>query len=419
MAPHRVRSSATLPFARLYPAFAAGYLLSYLFRSVNAVISPELTRELELMPASLGLLTSAYFIAFAAVQIPAGMLLDRYGPRRVEPVLLAVAATGALLFAIAEDVPGLVVARALIGAGCAACLMSPLKWIVTEYPVTRQPSLSGWIMVAGVVGALIATTPLELALRYASWRTIFATLAATTYAVAAWIWLNIPDTPKHAHAAGFAKQWAGVKGVFMHARFWWIAPLGGGVMGGFMAIQGLWAVPWLIEVNGYDRATAARHLLVAGVTMLAGYLVIGICATRLARRGIYARHLFAGGFTGSAVALAAISAGLPGTYLWWAIYGFGASVNVLCFTVLNDGFERELAGRANTAVNLIMFGSSFAVQWGIGLVADGARAVLGLDAAHGLELAFALLVAMNVAALAWFAAGWRRERARPLAAGKA
>src|SRR5512144_1697720 len=112
-----------LPFARLYFAFASGYLLSYLFRSVNAVISPELTRDLALMPASLGLLTSAYFVAFAAVQLPAGMLLDRYGPRRVEPVLLAVAATGALLFALADGVPGLVAARALIGAGCAACLM--------------------------------------------------------------------------------------------------------------------------------------------------------------------------------------------------------------------------------------------------------------------------------------------------------
>src|SRR5262247_490090 len=108
-------SSFAAPFARLYPAFAAGFVLSFFFRSVNAVISPELTRELALQPASLGLLTSAYFMAFAAVQIPAGMLLDRYGPRRVEPVLLAIAGTGALAFAVADGVPGLAIARALIG----------------------------------------------------------------------------------------------------------------------------------------------------------------------------------------------------------------------------------------------------------------------------------------------------------------
>ena len=74
-----------MPFLRLYPAFAAGYLLSYFYRNVNAVISPDLTRELSLSPGALGLLTAVYFVAFAAMQIPAGMLLDRYGPRRVEP----------------------------------------------------------------------------------------------------------------------------------------------------------------------------------------------------------------------------------------------------------------------------------------------------------------------------------------------
>src|ERR1700740_3041246 len=76
-------------FVPLYLAFASGYLLSYLYRTVNAVISPELSAALSVSASSLGLLTSAYFIAFAAMQLPAGMLLDRYGPRRVEPILLA------------------------------------------------------------------------------------------------------------------------------------------------------------------------------------------------------------------------------------------------------------------------------------------------------------------------------------------
>jgi hypothetical protein len=189
-------------------------------------------------------------------------------------------------------------------------------------------------------------------------------------------------------------------------------------MGAFMAVQGLWAVPWLMEVNGYDRAGAARHLLVMGVTILAGYLLIGLFAIRLVHRGIRAQHLFAAGFSLNAAAFAAIFAGLPGTYLWWALYGFGAAVNVLSFTVLNDGFANELAGRANTAVNLVMFSGSFAAQWGIGLVIDAARAGLGYDTAGGLKLAFAIVLAMDIAALAWFAWGWRSHQLRPLAAGR-
>lgn len=402
-----------MPFLRLYFAFASGYLLSYLFRSVNAVISPELTQQLGLTPASLGLLTSAYFVAFAAMQIPAGMLLDRYGPRRVEPVLLVLAGTGALAFAYADGEAGLLAARALIGLGVAVCLMAPLKAIATWYPVERQASLSGWLMVAGGAGALAATAPLEFALRYASWRAIFVGLAVATYAVAVWIWLRVPDTPKPVHTTGFAAQWAGVRKVFAHPRFWWIAPLGGLGMGAFMAIQGLWSVPWLMEVNGYDRAGAARHLLVMGVTVLAGYVFIGMFATRLARRGMHARHLFAAGFALNTLALAAIAAQVPGTYLWWGLYGLGAAVNVLSFTVLNDGFARELAGRANTAVNLIMFSGSFVTQWGIGLVVDAARAGLGADTAAGLKLAFAIVIALYAATYAWFVYGWKRHAPHP------
>jgi hypothetical protein len=174
-------------------------------------------------------------------------------------------------------------------------------------------------------------------------------------------------------------------------------------------VQGLWSVPWLMEVEGYTRAIAARHLFVMGAVMLAGYFLVGLFATRLARRGIHARHLFAAGYALNLLALMAIVAQLPGTYLWWALYGLGATVNVLTFTVLNDGSSPEVAGRANTAANLIMFVSSFAAQWGIGVLVDLSRAALGYDSAAGLRLAFGVAIALYVAAFAWFARGWRRH----------
>jgi MFS family permease len=395
-------------FGPLYVAFAAGYLLSYLFRTVNAVISPELTRDLALEPGSLGLLTSAYFVAFAAMQIPVGMLLDRYGPRRVEPVLLAVAALGALAFALADGLPALTVGRAIIGAGVSACLMAPLKGIAMWYPPERHASYAGWVMVAGGVGALVATIPVEMALRVATWREIFVALAALTLAVAVWMWLRVPDTPKPSHATGFAAQWAGVTQVFRHPRFWWIAPLGGFAMGAFMAIQGLWAVPWMMEVEGMTRAAAAGHLLVMGVAILAGYLVLGVFGTRLNRRGIRPRHLFAAGFGLNVAAMALIVLRAPAGAVWWTLYGLGAAVNVLAFAVLNEGFPRELVGRANTAVNLVMFAGSFAAQWGIGVVVDLLRAWHGFDTATGLRYAFACVLALELCTIVWFALGWKR-----------
>jgi len=398
-------------FRYVYSAFAAAYLLSYLFRTANAVISPELSRELALNPSALGLLTSVYFLAFAAMQLPVGMLLDRYGPRRVEPVLLVFASLGSFLFAAAETILGLTLARALIGLGVCACLMAPLKAIATWYPAEKQASLSGWIMVAGATGILAATAPLEFALRYTSWRIVFVALGFCTLAAAVAIWWRVPDIPKPQGSVGLAAQWSGVRSVFRHPRFWWIAPLAAVGMGSFMAVQGLWAVPWLLEVEGDTRPGAAQHLLAMSIVIIALYVALGFMGTRLARRGVHARHLFACGFTVNTLALSAIILRVPGSYVWWSLYGLGASVNVLAFAVLTEGFGRELAGRTNTALNLLMFASSFLAQWGIGVIVDATRVAFALDAAGGLRAAFALILVLLIASNAWFVWGWRQHAA--------
>jgi MFS family permease len=406
----RVAAAGAPYFPRLYVGFATAYLLSYVYRTVNALISPDLSTELGISASSLGLLTSAYFLAFAAMQVPAGMLLDRYGPRRVEPALLAIAGFGALGFAASGSLTGLAVSRALVGAGVAVCLMAPLKAIATWYSRERQASLSGWMMVAGGAGALLATEPLAAALTVLSWRSVFVVLAIATFAAGTLILFLVPDVPRQAVTSGWREQWRGTQSVFRNARFWWISPLAATVTGSFMAIQGLWSVPWLTEVDGLTREVAARHLLVMGLAILGAYFGMGVYATRLARRGIGARHLFAAGFTLSILALALIvSRAVAFTYLSWTLYGLGSAVNVLAFTVLSEGFPRELTARANTALNLLMFGGSFAAQWGIGVLVDVARRVLGVDTAGGLRIAFAVVLFADIVALAWFALRWARH----------
>ncbi len=397
-------------FLPLYACFAAAYVLSYTYRTVNAVISPDLTAELGISASSLGLVTSVYFVAFASMQVPCGILLDRYGPRRVEPALLVVAALGAAAFAAANTLPGLTAARALIGAGVAVCLMAPLKAIATWYPRERQPSLGGWMMFAGGVGALLSTTPLAAALNVMSWREIFVVLAAATLAAAIAIAWVVPDTPHEMRAAAAQGAWRGVKLVYRHPRLWWIAPITGLGNGSLMAIQGLWSVPWMIEVNGYTRAEAADHLLAMGLTTLAGYAFVAMASTRLARRGIAPRHLVIAGY-GLQVAMLAliVTSVVPFTYLLWALYGLTAAVNILGYLLLTEGFARDLAGRASTAINLVMFSTTFAVQWGIGAVADAMRIGFGLNLAGGLRVAFALVLAAEALAYLWFALQWRRH----------
>ena len=163
---------------RLFLPFGLGYFLSYLYRTVNAVIAPNLVQDIGLDPANLGLLTASYFLSFAAFQLPLGVLLDRYGPRRVEAVLLLFAAAGAFIFAWAESLTGLIVGRALIGFGVSACLMAAFKAFTIWLPPERLPLANGIQMISGGIGALAATTPVEMALQLTDWRGVFGTEGA-------------------------------------------------------------------------------------------------------------------------------------------------------------------------------------------------------------------------------------------------
>src|SRR6185503_389116 len=156
--------------------FAAGYFLSFFFRNVNAVISKDLAREFSLSPSELGLLTSTYLLAFAAFQLPLGVLLDRFGPRRVLACLYSIAGVGALLFGLAQDFATLSLGRALIGLGVSGGLMGAIKAFTLWFPLSRLATLNGIYLAAGGIGGLAATAPAEALLGPLGWRALFHVL---------------------------------------------------------------------------------------------------------------------------------------------------------------------------------------------------------------------------------------------------
>jgi len=394
--------------ARLLLPFAGAYFLSYFYRTANAVVGPILVQEFSLSAGAVGLLTGAYFLAFALAQVPLGMLLDRFGARRVEPALLLVAAAGALAFSAGGSLAGLAAGRALIGLGVSSCLMGALHSFSRSFPAERLASLTGWIMTSGGLGALAASAPLEAALRVASWRQVFAALAAATVAASIWIFRRAPDQPGAGGAQGLAQQWAGVAAVFGSARFWRIVPLGVAVIGGFMAVQGLWSGSWLLHVSGLSRAAAADHLTAMNLATLVSYAAIGISATPLARRGVLPVHLVGAGVALALAALLAIVAeATPHTLPLWIALGAFSSFGTLAYPVAAQGFAPALAGRASTALNLLVFVGAFGIQWGLGVAIDALRAGgLGDAAAH--RAAFGGLLGAQVLAYAWFAVSGRR-----------
>ena len=388
-------------WARVFLPFAAGYFLSYLLRTVNAVIAPGLSRELSLSAADLGLLTSAYLLAFAAFQIPLGLLLDRYGPRKVEAGLLLLAAAGTLLFAFGTSLAQLTVARGLIGLGVSSCLMAAFKGFAQNFPPERQASLTGAIMASGGLGAVSASLPLEMALPLIGWRGVFQGLTFLLVLVAAWLFFSVPQRDVGVARESLAAQLKEVAGILAHRTFWRYAPPMTLVTGGFMAVQGLWAVPWLMNVNGLSRHQAAEVLFALNLAMLVSHLGIAAFATRLARAGIRPAALLVGGYGLALAVQAAMVAGLEPAALLWFVYGLGVSGGSLSYAQLSGHFAPSLSGRVTTTLNLLLFIGAFVLQWGLGVLIDG-LILSGFTETVAYRSTFAAMLVVQVAAYAWF-----------------
>ena len=385
---------------RLVPAYAAGYFLSYGLRSVNAVIAPELIRDLGITSADMGLLTSAYFLAFGLFQLPLGLLLDRFGPRRVEAALLLLAAAGCALFGAGQTLTTLVLARALIGLGVSSCLMASFKAFSQWFPVERLPSLTATIMVAGGLGALSASVPVEAALPLLGWRGMFYLFAALLVASAGFL-MTVPDRTALAHSEPLGQQVRTLLGIFGKRVFWRFAPQGCLSSGGFMAVQGLWAVPWLMEVNGAARADAAGVLFLLGLAMLSGFVFVATCSRWLARNGVAPMTLLTLGIGIGLLVEAAIIADLARPAWLWPMLGLSFSLSNVAYSQLSAEFPVELSGRVNTALNLMVFVGAFGLQWGIGALVDGLT-VGGVARTQAFRITFSVLLVLQALAFGWF-----------------
>ena len=391
---------------RLFLPFAAGYFLSYLLRNVNAVIAPELTRELGVSAADLGLLTSAYLLAFSAFQLPLGVLLDRYGPRRVEAALLLIAAAGSAWFAVGASLTELALARAAIGLGVSACLMAAFKAFSVWYPVERLPALNAAVMVAGGLGALAATTPLAWAVPVFGWRGLFLVLAGLTVLAALAIF-STPEKPASAAGSTLAGQLRELLGVLRSPAFWRYPPMTATALGGFVALQGLWAVPWLMDVGGQTREVAAFHMLLTTLAMVAGFLATALFIGPLRRRGFPPSRVMAIGNALALLVMLALWQDIGSSHLLWSVLGMTFAVGNVAYAEITSRFGPALAGRVNAALNLCTFVGAFVIQWGYGVMVDGLGAA-GWTLAESHRAAFGTLLALQAAGFGWYL--WQRPR---------
>ena len=389
---------------RIFAPFAAGYFLSYLFRVVNTIIASDLSGDLALDANQLGMLTSVYLIAFAATQLPLGILLDKYGPRQTEAILLLFAAAGAAIFASAETSTGLLVGRALIGFGVSACLMASFKAFVQWFPMERLPMVNGFLLAAGGFGALTAATPVEFALQFTDWRGVFWALAVLTFLVAVAVFFVVPDKPIAQTGTTLKQHIAGIGEVFKSRTFWSIAPWAVASQATAGAVLGLWSGPWLRDVANVGRDDVATTLSLVAVGLILGFTLIGSIAEWLRPMGVKPISVGIAGMTiYMFIQLALVLEFTEYSKPLWAAYAFFSTSGVITYAVLSQSFRIELAGRVNTGLNLLVFVMAFVMQWGVGyiinLYVSDRPDQYNTD---GFQMAFSILIAAQFIAMLWY-----------------
>ncbi|HEY7803180.1 MAG TPA: MFS transporter [Orrella sp.] len=394
---------------RIFLSFVSGYFLSYALRSVNATIAPLLDADLGLGPGSLGWLSSAYFLSFASVQWYLGTWLDRFGARRTESALLGTAALGSVIMAASDTLVGLSIGRILIGLGVAACLMAPYSYYRRVFAPQKQAQLAMWMLIGGTTGALVSTQPALMLAEWLGWREIFVLTAGLLALSALAIFLLIPDhdlaVTRAARAA--TNTTAGAKPprlfeLLRHPTMVRIIPTTIFFSGGFVALQSLWVGPWMTTVLGMSTNETGQALLYFNAALLVAYLIMSLISPQLEKAGVaLARQTTAGFFWFIGCMVLILAWQTPSAWLAWIALAPGIPAVILIQTQTALMFPKAIAGRVLTAFNLVMFSGAFAVQWGVGLLAD-LFVWIGSSSYEALWQAFVVLLVLQILSLWWF-----------------
>ncbi|MES2296518.1 MAG: MFS transporter [Pseudomonadota bacterium] len=406
MDPSSPRLSGMAVLLTVFLPFALGHYLSALLRNVNAVLAPKLVGALGLSAGQLGVLTSAYFFTFALVQLPVGIALDRFGPRRVQVVLLLVAAGGALLFARGHGFAQLVAARAIIGVGLGGCFMSAVKATSTWIAPAKLPSVHGYMIAVGGLGAASATLPVRLALQFTDWRGVFGALAAMAACVALLIWLVAPRAEPRACAPVAAHA---LRSVYRDPSFRRTIGLLLVPHTVFFGVQGLWIGRWLADVAHFSDAAVAYLLYLSMAGVIFGAIAVGMITEWAGRRGIAALEVGAFGVAVFVLVQCAIVANFnPGYQLLSVLFTLVGTITGVEYAIVAQSMPPALTGRAATCLNLLIFVGAFLVQAGFGQIV-GAWQPDAHDhyPAIAYRVAFATLVALQLPGLLLF--WWRRR----------
>ena len=378
----------------------------YFLRVAPSVMAPELMRDFGVGATILGNLLAMYFFAFACIQVPAGMMLDRFGPRRVLTAAIALCAMGSVLFAAADSLATAYAGRLLIGAASGFSLVGALKLTAVLFPPRRFAFAAGLTAALGTMGGIMGQAPLAALVLWAGWREsmIGTAIAGTALAFAFWFVARdhgevVPqraaDTPSGIGVVGRVAASSQVRLVACAAALQAPIPL---------AFGGLWGIPYMMRAHGLERPAAAAAISLVLVSYAVATPLLGWWSDRIGRRKL---PMMVGACTTLAAMMALIYGPrwpLPVAYILCFATGIGISAMFLAMSV---GREHGPPGATGTVVGIINMSIMFVgavfqplIGWLLDLNWDGhMEAGARVYPVEAYEKAFLLLLASQVLAL--------------------
>lgn len=386
---------------------AAAFVLAFFHRVAPGAIAADLRAAFGTSATTLGFVAACYFYPYAAMQLPAGLLADTIGPRRLFTAGCLVAGAGSLLFAFAPGVGWLLAGRALVGLGVAVAFISVLKLIASWFREGEFATWVGVLQLIGNLGAVLGAYPLAWVAQHASWRWVFAAAGVISLVLAAAIWMGVRDSPRHAGLAPLhpasggtspaEQKWSWTSGlarVAGNAQTWAGFFVQLGLVGSYLTFAGLWAVPYLTDGLGQSRSDATLHVSVMILGFAFGAFFVGAASDRMGQRLPLLRGL----------SLLYLACWTPWVLGWtlprglslaaFALMGIAMACAVLCWALAKELNPPALAGTATSLVNTAGFAGAALLQPLVGWVLDlsaGAPALEGYRRAAGLLALVALV----------------------------
>jgi MFS family permease len=402
---------------------AALYLAGFFQRVAPAVMTQELMAEFAIAATALGNLSAFYLYGYVAMQIPTGLMVDRFGARRILASGAAVAACGSFLFALAPNVGLASAGRLLIGGAVGVAWVSTLKLAAHWFASHRFALASGLALAAGMAGAVGAGVPLRAAVAGFGWRPVMGAVAVAILLVGGAIWWLVRDDPaergyrsyfagRRVSGAG-ASVWSGLAEVLRYRNSWlmYLAPQG--VVGATLSFGGLWGVPYLVAVYGFSTERAAFYCSALLLAWAAGGPVFGALSDRFReRKPLYLVGSFSALVLWSVIILAERPLGPQLLLALLLVAGFASGCMVIGFAYAKESVPARLAGTATGVANMGSMTGAMLLQpligWFLDLGWNGASAggvrVYDAQAYRG---AFLIMLAWLAAAL--LAASFTRE----------